>query len=40
MYLSAQTVGVVEARLLFWYVIEGRKVIIHDAWLIKEKPDK
>jgi len=27
-------------RLLFWYVIEGRKVIIHDAWLIEQKPDK
>ncbi len=27
-------------RLLFWYVIEGRKVVIHDAWLIEEKAEE
>jgi len=23
-------------RLLFWYVLDGRKITIHDAWLIEE----
>jgi hypothetical protein len=26
-------------RLLFWYVIEGRKVIIHDVWVLEEQAE-
>ena len=27
-------------RLFFWYVIEGSRIVIYDAWLIKEEVEE